>query len=225
MTLLEHVYAVKIMIANGIPSDDFPYSDRLISHFLGVTRALLTERKIDKYHFISEQSYQSLCVDLEKSNFHNCCQAGDNDCQILKSTLEIPKFLNSRWGNYMKVMDLEGRVIPEISLTQSRFSEYALAPRQTGWFMHDNHLYIVHNKVIETVLLNGLFDNPATVHALNCPTTESNCVDFFDTEFPIDVDLIDPMYKMTIDYLDRSSRRPNDIENNAKNVDLVQGGQ
>lgn len=225
MNLIHHVSAVKNLIARGIPSDDFAFSDRLIAHFLGITRAKLIEQKIDKYHFISEQSYQSLCVSLEKSNFHNCCQEGDNDCQILKSVDEIPKFLNSRWGNFLKVMDLEGRVIPEISLTQSRFAEYALAPRIAGWFMHDNHIYVVHNKVIETILLNALFDDPAQIHELNCPTTGENCNDFMSEQFPIDPDLTDAMYKLTLEYLLKSYQLPNDIENNAKDVQLSEGIQ
>ena len=113
MTLLEHVYAVKNLLAHGPAPDDFSYSNRLIAHFLKVARARLIQNKADKYSFISEQSYQSLCINLTKSNFHNCCEAPDSECQVLKSTIEIPRFLNSRMGNFLKVMDLEGRVIEE----------------------------------------------------------------------------------------------------------------
>lgn len=58
MTLLEHVYAIRNILAHGPVSQDFRLSDRLISHYLQVARARLIEQKIDKYHFISEQSYQ-----------------------------------------------------------------------------------------------------------------------------------------------------------------------
>lgn len=96
MNLQHHVYAIKNLLSHGPASDDFRLSDRLIAHFLQVARAKLIEQKIDKYYYISEQSYQDWCADLELSNFHNCCTGPDVDCQILRSVLEVPKFLNSR---------------------------------------------------------------------------------------------------------------------------------
>ena len=226
MTLLEHVYAIKNLLSHGPVSDDFSYSDRLIAHFLQVTRAKLIERKADKYHFISDQSYQSLCVDLALSSFHNCCTKAELECKVLKSIEPIPKFLNSRWGNFLKVMDLAGTIIPEYNLTQNKYSKYSLvgAPK-AGWFIHDNHLYIVNNKVLETVLLNALFDKPDEIAQSNCATTGENCTDFMGEQFPIDSDLIDDMYRLTLDFLVKSQQTTIDIENNAKDVETRQGIQ
>lgn len=148
MTLLEHVYAIKNLLSHGPVSDDFSYSNRLIAHFLQISRAKLLEQKADKYHYISEQSYQDLCLDLELSNFHSCCDDVDVECKVLKSTSTLPKFLNSRWGNFIKVLDRAGRVLPEYNLTQNRFSQFALVTPTTGWFLHNNYLYVVNNKVL-----------------------------------------------------------------------------
>lgn len=215
MNLLHHVYAVKNILAHGSPSDDFSFSNRLIAHLLQVSRSRLIEQKADKYNFISEQSYQSLCVDLAKASFHNCCEAPATDCQVLKSTIEIPRFLNTRSGNHLKVMDLEGTTINEYSLTSSKYSQYSLIGPQVGWFMHDNHLYVINNSFIETVLLNALFDNPQEINELSCPVDE-DCTDFMAQEFPIDSDLVDPMYKMTIQMLVGSMELPKDLEQDAK---------
>lgn len=225
MTLLEHVYALKNILSNGPVSDDFSFSSRLIAHFLQVARAKLIEQKADKYHFISDQSYQSLCTELELSSFHNCCNEVDLDCKILKSVNPIPKFLNSRWGNFLKVMDLSGRTIPEFNLTQNRYSIYALSKPKTGWFLHDNHLYVVNNKVLETVMLNALFDNPDEIYQLNCPTTGTTCSDFMSEQFPVDSDLIDGMYRLALDLLLKARTMPNDIENNSKDVQTSQAIQ
>lgn len=220
MTLLEHVYAVKNILAHGAPSDDFSYSNRLIAHFLRVARSFLIEKKIDKYNVISDQSYQDLCLTLEEADYHNCCDfvTVSDECKLMKSTAAIPKFLNSRWGNFMKVTDLVGNTIPETTMTQSRFSIYALSPKasiQTGWFMHDNYLYVINNSFLEKVLLNALFDNPAEIHDLNCAVTETNCSDFQDEEFPIDSDLVQPMYTITIEFLLKGMQLPKDNENDA----------
>lgn len=112
-------------------------------------------------------------------------------------------------------MDLAGNVIPEFSNTSTRLSEYALVTPKEGWFIHDNHLYVVNSTVLEVVLLNALFDNPQEIYDLNCPNSPEGCVDFMDTEFPIDSDLVSPMYDITFRTLSRSYAIPRDNENDS----------
>lgn len=226
MKLIEHVYAIKNVLSRGPISDDFRLSDRLIAHYLQVARARLIEQKIDKYYYISEQSYQDLCINLELSSFHDCCNMPEfEDCKIMKSITEIPKFLNSRWGNHLKVMDMVGNVLPEISLTQSKYSKYALVPQTIGWFLHNNHIYLVNTKVLSNVLLNALFASPEDINNLNCPGDGTNCPDFMSEEFPIDSDLIDPMYRVALELMSAAYNFSIDTENNTKDVDFKEAIQ
>lgn len=227
MTLLHHVYAVKEILAHGMPASSFSFSNRLIAHFLQVSRARLVEQKVDKYHYVSEQTYQSLCMELELSNFHNCCTVPDlNTCKVLKSKTTVPKFLNSRWGNHLKVMDLEGMVISELSMTQNRHAKYALIPPGIGYFIHSNYLYIINNKVITNVLLNALYDDPEQIKSINCPIADDeDCPSFMSEDFPMDADLVDPMYRMTIDLITKSYQFTNDRENNSRDVEQARGLQ
>ena len=96
MTLGTHLHSIKTMLSKGPASDDSSFSLRLIAHYLNVARALLTEQKADKYTYISEQSFQSLCVPLELGTFHNCCDYPGATCKVLKSVSPLPKFLNTR---------------------------------------------------------------------------------------------------------------------------------
>lgn len=96
MTLKYHVYALRGLLSKGAASDDTSFSLRLIAHYLNVARALLTEQKADKYTYISEQSFQSLCVPMALGTFHNCCDYPGANCQVLKSVTPLPKFLNTR---------------------------------------------------------------------------------------------------------------------------------
>jgi ankyrin repeat protein len=133
MKLIQHIYAVKGLLAHGPASDDFTFSDRFIAHHLQIARSRLIEQKIDRYYFISEQSYQDLCVDLAMSSFHECCGTEEfTDCKVMKSVAKIPKFLNSRWGNHLKVTDLSGNLISELNITQNKYSKYAINPVTTG---------------------------------------------------------------------------------------------
>jgi hypothetical protein len=220
MTLLEHCYAIRALLSKGIASKDTQYNISHIAHFLNVARALFTEQKADKYRFISEQSFQSLCVPLEKGSLHNCCDITDTTCTLLKSKTKLPKFLNTRWGDFAKVMTLSGEIISKTTITQNRYSKYSLNRKtpKTGWFIHDGYLYILNNTNLDTVLLNSLFDNPSSVDELNCASSQTTeCKDIYDYTYPIDPDLIDPVYKRVLEYFSYSlNLPPKDIENNAK---------
>lgn len=74
-------------------------------------------------------------------------------------------------------------------------------------------------------MLNALFDNPEEIYQKNCPTSGTNCSDFMDEQFPIDSDLIDPMYKLTLQMLMVGMKNPTDLENNAKDAQTVQAIQ
>jgi hypothetical protein len=224
MRLLDHLYAVKNIISAGPSSDDFSYSNALIAHFLEVTRALLTEQKADKYRYISDQSFQSVCLSLALSNSHNCCEGPTDDCKVLRSTIKIPKFLNTRWGSFTKVTDLRGNVIPELNKTQNRLSKYSRQKNNSaGWYIQDGYIYILNNTDLEMILVHGLFDKPTEIEQINCKTTatSASCPNPFETEFPVDPDLVVPMYNLTLDYLLRSRGLPRDEENDARDIQVL----
>lgn len=221
MTLREHIYAVKNILAGGPPPDDFRYSNALIAHYLEVTRGLLIERKADKYIPLSPQSFQSWCVDLIKGSYHNCCETPASTCQLLRSTVKIPKFLTTRFGDLSKVTDLNGNPLSKTTPTMQRLSEFSITNRdpKPGYFIHDNYLYIVANTSLVKVLMDNVYLKPSEVEGYNCPASATTCPNPFDVEFPIDADLIAPMYEMAMKFLAATS--PLDYENDARNPDTV----
>lgn len=202
MKTQEHIYAIKNLMSHGMISDDFSYSNSLILHFLEVARAKLIEEKANKYFFISEQSFQSLCIDMEKGSFHNCCSGPEENC-LLKSKEELPKTISVRFGTFIKVMDLYGNVISQGSPTLNKYFKFSITGKKAPmWFIHDNRLYILNNNSLDKVLINGIFSTPSQPIETACTNGETAlCVNYLDSEFPIDADLIDPMYKLTLTYL------------------------
>jgi hypothetical protein len=160
-----------------------------------------------------------VCLDLELSSFHNCCDVPDLNCHVLKSTTPIPKLLNSRWGDFISIYTLTGQVISKLTLTNSKYASSSLTgiDKKTGWFVHNNYLYIVHNTKLQKVILNGLFADPEQISNLNCSTSGGTCPAFLDSEYPIDSDLVMPAYQLTLQYLTSSlNMPPRDNESNAK---------
>jgi hypothetical protein len=216
MKVIEHIYAIKNLLNHGAVSDDYSYSNKLILHFLEITRAKLIEEKANKYHYISEQSFQSLCMDLEKGSFHNCC-TGPEDLCLLKTRVQLPKTVTTRFGQFIKVMTLDGRVIPQDTITSYELSKYSITSKAPViWFIHDNRIYIKGNINLVKVLVNGIFATP-TEPTENCDASvDGICLDYLQQEFPIDSDLIDPMYKLTLNYLVLSQNKDdkNDTKDN-----------
>lgn len=232
MTLLEHTYAIRNLLSKGVASDDTQYSLRLIAHFLNVSRAMLTEQKSDRYRYLSEQSFQTLCVPLEKGSIANCCDYPNAGCVLLKSKIKIPKFLTTRSGDFIKVMTLSGDVIGKSSILKNKLSKYSITNKNNkpGWFILNDYLYIMNNTDLEVVLMSSLFENPSDIDQLNCSTSTNSdgtstsvCTDIFENEYPIEPDLVEGAYKKTLDLIRFSiSLPPKDKENNAQD-DQVSG--
>jgi len=116
-------------------------------------------------------------------------------------------------------MTLDGRVLAKTSVTANKYAQYSVtnADPKPGWFIHDQYLYVINNKTLEKILLNSLFDDPEQISQINCNTSGETCADYMDTEFPVDSELVSPMYELTMKFLVNSlSLPPKDNENNAK---------
>jgi hypothetical protein len=217
MKVIEHVYAIKNLLSSGASSDDVRITNALILHFLSVVRSKLIQDKIDKYSFVNEQSYQTVCLELEESSFHDCCNLDYEDCPILKTKEAIPKLLQSRLANNLKITDASGKVIPQINMTQLMYSKYSDVPQMIGYFINNNKIIIVNNKNLKVILVSGIFDDPERIDSLNCSGNEPSApCNYLESQFPIDSDLVALMYEGVISLLTIHLRTTNDITNNAR---------
>ena len=96
-TLAEHVYFIQNIINRGVASDDARYSNRFIAHALKQSRSRLVKIKLDKADFISESNYQRICIPLEESSYHDCaCINIEDNCKVLRSTIELPEYMSAK---------------------------------------------------------------------------------------------------------------------------------
>lgn len=225
-TLKEHIYAVKNIINKGPASDDSRFSNRLIAHFLKQARVLLIKQKLDKYHGLSDQTYQTICVDLSLSTFHECgCIPYKVPCLVLKSNCTLPKEVVCRWGTSLKVMKADGTVIPKVSNTRQMLRQFALNGPVMGWLINNGKLFIIGgtNTRLKKVLISAIWEDPETL--ASCEVCDNNgnpvtpsCEDPENITFPIDSDIVFAMYGLTIQMLDTGLQHPEDVQNNASDV-------
>jgi len=224
-TTLEHIYAIQNLVNKGSKSDDSDFTNRLVLHFMNVSRVLLLKRKADKKQKFDPSDFQSFCMPLCENSWINCPCLPDIDCPILKSKVELPKALVSRSGLYLTVRFLSGKEIGETTPSALQYREYSLTRKTSpAWFIDNNFIYIygVPKNKLKAVYLSGVFIDPTEVSEITlCSEEDEDCLDIYESQYPLSGELIDPMYKMVLEYLQGSMRMPNDKVNNASPTEVM----
>lgn len=227
MTRDEHVYAIQNLMNAGSPSDDNRFSNRLVYHFLKIVRARLVKQKADSKNFIAEDNYQAICMPLIKTTFHDCDCVPYDDCMILRSKYKIPKQLTPYMGSALQVYFLDGKPIGRISEPAAAKLEYSLiGDSPIAFFFHDGYIYITGTLLLKAIQIYGVFedvDNLSSYTICDVDGTESDnpCYNPETDTFPIDADLVFPMYQMVINILSIGKQMPEDNVNNARSTTIV----
>jgi len=228
MTRDEHVYAIQNLLNAGSPSDDNRYPNRLVYHFLKVARARLVKQKADSHRFIAEDNYQSLCMPLIKTTFHDCDCVPSSDCLILRSKYKIPKQLMPYFGSALQVYYFDGKSIGRIATPSASKLEYSLVENPVTFFFHDGYIFITGTLTLKAVQIYGVFEDvdnlsQYTICDESGDDTSVTCYNPEEDIFPMDGDLVWPAYKMVLEILAQSRMQmPEDNENNARSTTTVQ---
>ena len=229
-TLQQHIYAIKNIINKGPASDDTRISDGVIAFYLKKVRSLLMKRKLDRENAISDTNYMTVCIPLERHTYHDCsCIPDVFDCQILRSTCEIPKEITRRSSSTLEVRFASGKLIDKGSITTNDLSAYSLTNTdpKIAWFVEKNKLYIINDLKLKVVLLRLIPDDPEELSGFcTCNEDESmneqdSCYDPHEDEFPIDGELELAMLDMTEERIRKAYGYAEDNENNSRSNQVV----
>ena len=228
-TVNEHIYAIQNILNQGPKSDDFNLSNRLVLHYMNTARILLLKRKADKKQTFDPADFQSFCMPLCEDSWIDCDCIPDVGCKVLKGKFKLPKALTSRTGLYLTVRFFSGKEIDTTTLSAMRHRKNSLTKKnKPAWFMDNSYLYVIGvpmNK-LKSVYLTGVFLDPTELEEITfCGAGEEPCFDVLEDDYPLSGELIEPMYKMTLQYLSSSFRNPEDGANNASDVTRVQAPQ
>jgi len=228
MKINEAISRLKILLENGIASDDTILSNRFLYSILKTLRTKRIRQKLDSYFFLSPFYYNTIdCVPLTLGKFADC-PCFTNDCFILRSKYKIPKIMSTRNKLAIKaVTTITGQIISETSPTQDEYKKYTRTKKEgIFYFIHNDYLYITGTTTLKVITLTAIFENPIDLSGINACDTEGNnlpnvCFEPKSSDFPIDEDLFDDIENMALEKLYKTLRVPNDSENNAKNKQTV----
>lgn len=202
-------------------SDDSNITEGHIIFLAGRFRSFLLKQRYysDLKKQIPESNYQTLCIDLEKSEAIDGlpCEGG----YILRSIKELPSLLP--FGN--------PRVYPSSSFYRGEIA-YVTSDRMryighNKWLKNmiyaslapDNHLYLDSGNsqflCLDSVKFTGIFDNADEAFDNMCGDADNPVCDIMDSDFPLEDSLISPMIEMIVKELSPTVPLPEDENNNA----------
>jgi len=226
-TINSHVYFIQNLINRGPVSDDTRYSNRLIAHALKQARTRLLKIKLDNSDTIADTNYQKICIPLERHTYHDCgCIIDNNECLLLRSISPLPKYMIAKWGSTLEILYKDGRKLSNTSIISNDLSEYSLTnttPR-VGYFLDSGYLYVLNNYKLQLLVGKAIWDDPDQVNDFNeaACAGAATCSEYFSEEFPLDGELIFPMYQLTLQLLGVSFQLPEDNRNDGRAVEVLQ---
>lgn len=213
MTWRELVYMINDELK--LDSDDSSFNEEHIAFLAGKYRALVLEQKYSGLKKpVSDSNYQTICLDLKKSEGTNPC-----DSTYLKSTVKIPSTLGL--GNYkVYSYDYFNGEITYISEDRMKYVGYNKYLQNIIYCTKgiDDYLYLKSSNpqflYLEKVNMSAVFTDPKEAAELQCDESNKTC-DYLDTEFPIEEALVPNLIGMVVKELLGASYRPEDDVNNA----------
>jgi len=214
LTIPEHVDSLRILIRQI--SDDTIFEDQFLYRKLLDARAFVLNNELNKFKHISKWNFQTFCVPLVRGSYDDCDCAPNTNCEVLRSTLEMPKPLRSSFHEYFsvsKTLTGDEPITPSSPLKETLRKYTKTAKKKLGWDINNKFLIIFNNTVLEYVFVRELLEDP-TEAAEFCNT--ATCYDPDTDEFPMDAKLNDSVYKRVLELLGITLQMPEDITNNAR---------
>ena len=204
-------------------SDDSHFQEEHILFLLDKYRVfLLKQRYSDIRKEIPDSNYQTICIDLERTNALNGLPCEGSD--YLTSTTKIPHMMQVGKQRISSMDFFQGNIT---YVNNERFKYVGnnkyLQKQIYGTIAPDGHLYLKSANpqmyYIEKVKVTGIFEDSSKAAELQCSENENTTCDVLDATFPLEESLIPPMIELIVKELSGHAYQPADGENNA-NDDL-----
>lgn len=212
-TIGEHISILRTLIRSR--HQDTQFDDQTLYQVLISARAVLLKRKLNKFNYISKLNYQTICVPLTESPYHDCSCAPDG-CKVMKSDIEIPEVLTFRHKSTMKVYSIDGEEIYFESPQNRKNNKYSKFKKDKwGYYLKNGKLILWTYPFPVMVTIEAIFSDPADLSDI--PECDDNgdplntiCFDILSDDLPIDDELVYPMYEMSASLLGFAIKIPDD---------------
>ena len=222
MTKREIIYTVFEKLK--IQTDDSDITEELIASMIDTKRAMLLKQQFAKnpWHMPIEVK-QEICVDLEVAN-----SVAGVAClgKILRTVNPLPSSIKVKGKEgplNIRRMDRSAIAINLVPIERLPYVGYnsIIGAMLYAAIDYDGRLYFTSTRknhlFLETVKVSDIFEHPDTAYALECEN-DSAIIEPWDTQYPIEVGMVDPIINLIAQDLGRTIQMPEDNVNDAEDV-------
>jgi len=217
-SLNEIIYDIKEMFA-AYSDDSTILSDEHLAYIFTNKRNTYIKNYVSNLKKeLPIQALQQICLTLEEDDI---CE---DDFIYLKSTERLPATLESTGRSNISQAYLNSRTAKWINIVDYQRWAYI----KSGGRFNDKQLYITldpddyvlvwspsnNHELIEDLKLNIIAEDPELAYNMQC-NIDKQC-DFFDSNYPIEASMIDPIKKEILNELLIKYRIPVDVINNSQ---------
>lgn len=224
MLIKEIISNIRGILSRGPVSDDTKISERQVYFILKYLRAKLIKQKADKYNYISDFNYQYIdCLPLELAPDGEC-ECYDSGCKVLKSTWKVPRIIVNR--NQLMTKGIFTQAGVEIfPATEQDLKRFKYSKTKLGKFTYEirnDYLYVRGTERLKVVKLTAIFEDPFEANIPGACGDDVSCFDPETTDFPLDMELVEAINKLTYDEIFNVMMRVSgDNENNAADDNVI----
>lgn len=184
MTLNEIVYDILNIASSGIASDDFRINKRQIEYWIHEVRSMLISQAIQKKQDTSDVWMQTIkATELTLVDVAECADL-IADCKILKTINKIPNTIEVDGINsILSVTGVDGEPISKLNYFKSKYKKYSKYTSDSrGWFLRNNYIYVIQDKELKYININGIFEDPSALESFKCDNDPSWTA---DSDYPV----------------------------------------
>jgi hypothetical protein len=196
------------------------YTDEGLYNLFSVCRSTILADRLKKFMALSESNWYSICVKLEVSKSHNCdCVPEGLDCKVLKTVNSIPNVLVGRNSSKIKLRTIGGKVINLVTEDQW-FRKKDLETNSYYASLVNGHIILWNVPLsLKVLLISGIWSDPVELSIIpNCSgngTVIGQCFDPLTSEFPLQQEYAEAVYKMVLGLLSIPLQSPQDQTNDS----------
>lgn len=181
-----HIVQDIIEIASsGSTPNEFKIEEEQILYWVNQTRSKLISEAIKNRQTITDSWLQTIgCLELEQKDISDCCLVSLG-CMGLKSKKQLPSTIETHIdNNIVSVTGLDGNPISKTNRFAAKYKQYnKYTGKNMGYFIKDNYLYVINDKIMQYVTVIGLFEDPSELK--NFVDCSGNTCWSMDSDYPV----------------------------------------
>jgi len=206
-------------------SDDSQLDNRYIIYLLNIKRAKYLKQRLEKPgRNFDTRITQTLCLDTEIVSTNEC--GLELTCsKIVRTKQTVPDLLQLTNKDAIQRVSPADKLSVKFNLIDRERAPYYLSSNfksKVKSFLHDDgHIYLISSEpiLLDCLSLTGVFEDPTELqnykNCCGCENEDAVCYDLYETEYPVQTDMLDIIRKDIIQELTTLLKVPQDKINNS----------